>query len=162
MNRTLAALIAGLVAISALSQVEASENDVSTQARRASVQVSLMGVVPGTQSGNGDWCVGTGEVVLTAVVVDPATQSEVNAGTLVWQVCNAPATGFPKEDCAAPGPARWRGAVLSDLAFDSTPSLGVEPIPPVLGFRLQFRPVQGSGLARSTSAPFNLDTTCSP
>ena len=164
MTRTLAGLIAALVAISALSQVEASESDPSTAARRADVQVSLMSVVPGTPSGGGDWCIGTDRVMLTAIVVDPSTQSEVSAGTIVWQVCEGGSqlTGFPKEDCAATGPARWRGAALSDLAFDSTPSIGTEPLVPVLGFRLQFRPAQGSGLARTPSAPFNLDTTCSP
>jgi len=164
MTRTLASLIAALVAMSALSQVKASESDLSTAARRASVQVSLMSVVPGTPSGGGDWCIGTERVMLTAIVIDPSTQSEVTAGTIVWQVCEGGSqiNGFPKEDCAVPGPARWRGAVSSDLAFDSTPSIGTEPIPPVLGFRLQFRPAAGSGLARATSAPFNLDTTCTP
>ena len=161
-HRTL--LIAALVAIPALLQVQASESDLSTAARLAGVQVSLISVVPGSPSGGGDWCIGTGRVMLTAIVIDPSTQSEVTEGTLVWQVCESVSqlTGFPKEDCAGHGPVRWRGAVLSDLAFDSTPSIGTEPIPPVLGFRLQFRPAPGSGFARATSAPFNLDTTCSP
>lgn len=162
MTRTLAGLIAALVAIPALSQVKASESDPSTAARRAGVQVSLMSVVPGAPSGGGDWCIGTDRVMLTAIVVNPSTQSEVTEGTIVWQVCDAQFNGLPKEDCAAKGPARWRGAVVSDLAFDSTPSIGTEPLAPVLGFRLQFRPAQGSGLASATSAPFNLDTTCSP
>lgn len=164
MTRTLAGLIAVLVASSALSQIKASESDLSTAARRAGVQVSLMSVVPGTPSGGGDWCIGTDRVMLTAVVIDPSTQNEVSAGTIVWQVCEGGSqpTGFPKENCATPGGARWRAMGSSDLAFDSTPSVGTQPIAPVLGFRLQFRPAQGSGLARSTSAPFNLDTTCSP
>lgn len=163
-HRNLAGLIA-LLAISPLSQVQASESDLSTAARLAEVQVNLMSVVPGTPSGGGNWCIGTDRVMLTAIVVNPSTQSEVTEGTIEWQVCESPSqlTGFPKEDCAGRGGrARWRGAVLSDLAFDSTPSIGTEPIPPVLGFRLQFRPASGSGLARATSAPFNLDTTCSP
>ena len=154
--RTLAGLIVALVASSAQSQVQPA-------AQPAGVQVILMSVVPGTPSGGGDWCIGTDRVMLTAVVLDPSTQNEVTTGTLVWQVCeSASGQGFPKETCAGHGPARWRGAVQSDLAFDSTPSIGTEPIPPVEGFRLQFRPAPGSGLARATSAPFSLDTTCAP
>lgn len=163
-HRTLAGLIT-LLAISPLSQVQASESDLSAAARPADVQVSLLSVVPGTPSGGGDWCIGTERVMLTAIAIDPSTQSEVTEGTIVWEVCESTSqlTGFPKEDCARKGgPVRWRGAALSDLAFDSTPSIGTAPLVPVLGFRLQFRPAKGSGLARATSAPFNLDTTCSP
>lgn len=103
--------------------------------------------------------------MLTAIVVNPSTQSEVTEGTIVWEVCERVSqfTGFPKEDCARKGGSvRWRAVALSDLTFDSTPSIGSEPLVPVLGFRLQFRPAKGSGLAGATSAPFNLDTTCSP
>jgi hypothetical protein len=32
---------------------------------------------------------------------------------------------------------------------------------PVLGFRLLYRPAQGSGSKRTTSESFNLDMTCS-
>ena len=31
----------------------------------------------------------------------------------------------------------------------------------LLGFRLQYQPVHGSAFKRTTSEPFNLDTTCS-
>lgn len=163
-HRIRAGLIAALVATSAPLQVQASGSDLNAAARLADVQVNLMSVVPGTSSGGGDWCIGTERVMLTAIVVDPSIQGEVTEGTVVWQVCEGGAQldGFPKEDCVAPGPARWRGAASSDLAFDSTPSIGTEPLVPVLGFRLQFRPAAGSGLARATSAPFNLVTTCSP
>jgi hypothetical protein len=98
-----------------------------------------------------------------AHVIDLASQSELTEGTIVWQVCEGPDfSGFPKEECDEPGPVRWKGAVQSDLSFDSTPSIGTSPVPPVLGFRLQFRPAPGSHFKRATSVPFNLDTTCSP
>jgi hypothetical protein len=170
-HRTLAVLIAAPVAIFALLQVQASESDLSTTARLAEVQVNLMSVVPGAPTGGGDWCIGTDPVTLTAIVVNPSTQSEVTEGTIVWQVCAGEVSpdsrgfprGLPKEACVAHGPGRWLGTVLSFLDFDSTPSIEFEPIVPVLGFRMQFRPVSGnSGLARAASAPFNLDTTCSP
>ena len=113
-HRTLAGLIA-LLAISPLSQAQTSESDLSAAARPADVQVSLMSVVPGTPSGGGDWCIGTARVMLTAIVVNPATQSEVTEGTIVWQVCESvsqldwvPEGGLRREG----GPVRWRGAAL--------------------------------------------------
>jgi hypothetical protein len=123
-----------------------------------------MSVVPGTPTGDGDFCIGTDRVMLTAIAF-ASTQIELTQGTIVWEVCESVSqlTGFPKEDCAGKGgPVRWRAAALTDLAFDSTPSIGTAPLVPVLGFRLQFRPAKGSGYARATSAPFNLDTTCGP
>jgi hypothetical protein len=131
----------------------------------AAVEVSLVSVSPGTPSGEGDWCIDAVErVMLTAHVVDLATQREVTEGTIVWQVCQGGRSlaGFPKEDCDAHGAARWGGAVISDLSFDSTPSIGSSPLVPVLGFRLQYRPAAGSGFKRATSQPFNLDKTCAP
>jgi hypothetical protein len=133
-------------------------------AQPSTVEVSLLSVVPGTPSGGGDWCVGAERVMLTAGAVDVASQSELTEGTIVWQVCESPSRGgFPKEACdTGGGSARWRGAVLSDLSFDSSPSIGTSPIVPVLGFRLQYRPASGGALKGATSASFNLDTTCSP
>ena len=132
-------------------------------AQPGAVAVSLLSVVPGTPSGDGAWCVGTERVMLTAGAVDVASQSELTEGTIVWQVCESPRGGFPKEACdTGVGSARWRGVVLSDLSFDSSPSIGTSPIVPVLGFRMQYRPASGSGLKSATSASFNLDTTCSP
>ena len=133
---------------------------VSTQAQPATVEVSLVSVVPGTPSGDGDWCIGAERVTTTAHVLD-TSQNEVTQGTLVWQTCHGPRGGLPKEACDGPGSGRWTGEQLSDLSFDSTPSIEPRPRVPVLGFRLQFRPVQGSGFKRTTSQPFNLDTTCS-
>lgn len=152
--RAFASLIVAVVASSSLSVAAAQP---------ALVDVSLFSVVPGTPSGGDVWCIGDEPVVLTALVIDVESESEVTEGTIEWQVCQGPdLAGLPKEDCEAPGPARWAGAVLSDLSFDSTPSIGTTPIPPVLGFRLQFRPAPGGHFKRATSAPFNLDTTCSP
>jgi hypothetical protein len=132
-------------------------------AQSSTVEVSLLSVVPGTPSGDGDWCVGTKRVMLTAGAVDVASQSELTEGTIVWQVCESPRGGFPKEACdTGSGSARWRGAVLSILSFDPSPSIGTSPRVPVLGFRLQYRPASGSALKSATSASFNLDTTCSP
>ena len=119
-----------------------------------------MSVGSGTPSGDGDWCIGDDPVTLTAHVLDPS-QNEVTEGTILWQVCEGPREGMPKEACDGHGPARWSGVIISDLSFDSTPSIEPRPRVPVLGFRLQFRPAQGSGFKRVTSEPFNLDTTCS-
>ena len=129
-------------------------------AQAAAVELSLVSVVPGTPSGDGDWCIGAQRVTTTAHVVD-TSQNEVKQGTLVWQVCAGPHGGLPKEACDGSGSGRWRGEILSDLSFDSTPSIQPKPRVPVLGFRLQYQPVEGSGFKRTTSAPFNLDTTCS-
>jgi hypothetical protein len=135
---------------------------VSTQAQPAAVEVSLVSVSPGTHSGDGDWCIGAERVTLTAHVVD-TSQNEVTEGTIVWQVCEGPHfEGFPKEACDGHGPARWSGVILSDLSFDSTPSISTDPLVPVLGFRLLYRPAPGSGFRRATSESFNLDKTCSP
>jgi hypothetical protein len=132
----------------------------STRAPSAGVQVGLVSVVSGTPSGDGDWCIGTERVALTAHVVD-TSQNEVTEGTIVWQTCEGPRGGLPKESCDGHGPGRWSGVILSDLSFDSTPSIGTSPRVPVLGFRLQYRPAQGSGFKRATSESFNLDMTCS-
>ena len=163
-HRALAGVIAALLAISPLSQVQASGSDLSTAARPAEVQVSLMSVVPGTPTGDGDFCIGTDRVMLTAVAFDPSTQIELTQGMIVFELCVSQSLGgFPKEDCARKGGAeQWRAIALWDLALDSTPTLGTQPPVPVLGWRLQFRPAKGSGYARATSAPFNLDTTCAP
>ena len=124
-----------------------------------------MSVVPGTPSGDGDWCIGADEVTLTAHVLDPS-QNEVTEGTILWQVCEGPRGGLPKEACDGHGPdghapGRWSGVIISDLSSDSTPSIGTNPTVPVLGFRLLYRPAQGSGFKRTTSESFNLDMTCS-
>ena len=160
-HRTLAGMIVALVASSGQSP-----SDLSTAAQPAAVEVSLVSVSPGTRSGD-DWCVGAAEeVILTAHVVDPASQTEVTEGTIEWQVCESRATldGLPKEDCDdGHGPEHWVGAVISDdLSFDATPSLDTHQTVPVLGFRLQYRPAPASGFKRSTSESFNLDKTCSP
>jgi hypothetical protein len=153
-HRTFIGLIVALVASSVLSPAAAQP---------AAVEVILDSVSPGTPSGDNEWCIGDERVMLTAHVVDVATQSLVTEGTIYWQVCEGPNfTGFPKEDCDEPGPPRWQGAVLSFLDFDSTPSIGTSPTVPVLGFRLMFRPPPGGVFKRATSVPFNLDTTCAP
>jgi hypothetical protein len=124
-----------------------------------------LSVVPGTPTGDGDFCIGTDRVMLTAIAF-ASTQIELTQGTIVFELCSAvsqSAAGRPKEECARKGGAvQWRAIALWDLALDSTPTLGTQPSVPVLGWRLQFRPAKGSGYARATSAPFNLDTTCGP
>ena len=137
-----------------------SATTVRPPAQAAAVEVSLVSVVPGTPSGDGDWCIGAERVTTTAHVVD-TSQNEVTQGTLVWQVCHGPRGGLPKEACDGPGSGRWVGEQMGDLSFDSTPSIEPRPLVPVLGFRLQYQPVRGSGFKRTTSEPFNLDTTCS-
>ena len=134
---------------------------VSPQAQPAAADVGFVSVVPATASGDGDWCIGADRVTLTAHVLD-TTQNEVTEGTILWQVCEGPRGGSPKEACDGSGAARWGGAVISELSPDSTPSIGTNPTVPVLGFRLLYRPAQGSGFKRTTSEPFNLDRTCSP
>jgi hypothetical protein len=155
-HRTIACLIVALLASSGQSPVAAQP---------VAVQVSLVSVTPGTPSGDGDWCVGDAEVTVTAHVVDLATQSgEVTEGTLHWQFCASSSTlyPFPKEDCDAPGSTRWVANLFDYLSADSTPSLTFTPNWPVMGLRLQYRPAPGSPFKRATSAPFNIDTTCSP
>ena len=134
---------------------------VSTQAQAAfPFEVSLVSVIPGTSSGDGDWCIGEELATLTAHVVNTSSQSEVTEGTLAWQTCGGPHGGLPKEACEGPGPGRWSVSQYKDLSEDSTPSITTNPTAPVLGFRLLYRPAQGSGLRRDTSEPFNIDTTC--
>jgi hypothetical protein len=149
-HRVVAGLIVALVAGSGQPM----------EAQPAPVEVNLVSVSPGTPAGVSDWCVGVDQVVLTAHVV--AAQGEVTEGTVAWQVCQSRSGGLPKEECQRGGSGRWAGAVISDLSFDSTPSLATNFPVPTLGFRLQYSPGQRSGLKRATSEPFNLDRTCSP
>ena len=155
-HRTLACLIVALVASSGLSPAAAQP---------APVEVILLSVTPGTPSGD-DWCVGNAEVTLTAHVVDIATQTEVTEGQLSMQFCVTPrprpSVGSPKEDCDAPGPSRWISAGDYDLALVNPPSFTHTTGVPVLGVRFQFRPAPGGEFQRTTSVPFNLDTTCGP
>jgi hypothetical protein len=85
-HRTLAGLIIALVASSVLAAhavpvtyelASSTESYMSIEAQPAPVEVSLVSVDPGTPSGDGDWCIGTERVTLTAHVVDLASQSEV-------------------------------------------------------------------------------------
>ena len=139
---------------------DSSATAVKPPAQAAAVEVSLVSVVPGTPSGDGDWCIGAERVTTTAHVVD-TSQHEVTQGMLVWQTCHGPRGGLPKEACDGSGSGRWVGDMRSDLSIGSTPSIEPKPTVPVLGFRLQFQPVPGSGFKTTTSEPFNLDTTCS-
>ena len=148
-------------AATSLTPPGSSATAVSTQAQPAAVAVSVVSVSPGSPSGDGDWCIGADPVTLTAHVMD-TSQHEVTEGTILWQVCGDSRGGLPKEACDGHGPARWSGVIVSDLSSDSTPSIGSNPPVPVLGFRLLYRPAQGSGFKRATSEPFNLDMTCSP
>ena len=126
--------------------------NVSAKAQAAAAQVSLVSVVPGSPSGDGDWCIGAERITLTGHVVD-AAQNEVTNGTIVWEVCESQRGGLPREACDERGGGRWRGNVISDLSFDSTPSIGTSPRVPVLGFRLQYRPAPGSAFTRAFRAP---------
>ena len=128
------------------------------------VEVSLASVTPGTLSGDGDWCIGSATVSLTASVIDLSTNGEVTEGELVWQFCVNPGSlgGRPKEDCAAiPRRGRWSSDQSTDLAVVSPATLNnVNSQAPVQGVRLFFRPAPGGGLKRAYSAPSNLDRTC--
>lgn len=141
------------------TRTDSTATSVSTQGQPAAAEVSLVSAFPGTPSGDGDWCIAAERVTLTAHVVN-TSQIEVTVGTIVWQTCDGPQGGLPKEACDGRGPGRWSGVILSDLSFDSTPSIGTSPRVPVLGFRLLYRPAQGSGLKRATSESFNLNMTC--
>ncbi len=88
-----------------------SATTVRPQAPAAAVEVSLVSVVPGTPSGDGNWCIGEERVTLTGHVVD-TSQNEVTEGTIVWQTCHGPHGGLPKEACEGQGGARWNGVVL--------------------------------------------------
>ncbi len=128
----------------------------------ADVEVKLLSVVPGTRSGDGDWCIGTtGAVTLTAHAIDLSTSSRIAEGEIVWQFCaNSALGGLPKEECRRGGMGRWMGEVRSFLNHDSTPSIQPNPRVPILGVRLKYRPAAGSGLKTDLSPPFNLDRTC--
>jgi hypothetical protein len=155
-HRTFSGLIVALVASSVLSPAAAQP---------APVEVILLSVTPGTPSGD-DWCVGNAEVTLTAHVVDVATQTEVTEGQLWLQFCVTPTlgtlVGSPKEDCDATGSPRWISASGHDLSVVNPPSFTHTTGVSVLGVRFQFRPAPGGEFQRTTSVPFNLDTTCGP
>ena len=120
-----------------------------------------MDVTPGTPSGDGDWCVGAEQVTLRAHAVDAATQTEITEGMIWWQFCVSPNLGaFPKEDCDATGPPRWRAELGDDLSVRNPSSITFTPNVPVMGLRVQYRPTPGG--KRTTSVSFNLDTTCGP
>ena len=155
-HRTFAGLIVALVATSGQAP-----SGLSMAAQPAAVDVSLVGVSPGTPSGDGDWCVGAAEVTLTAHAVDLASQSELTEGTIEWQTCGDHQGGLAKEDCDGPGPGRWSVAINSFLSDDPLASLSTPFDLPVLGFRMRYRPAPGSGFQRATSESFNLDRTCS-
>ena len=143
-----------------LTSPGSSATTVRPPAQAGAVEVSLVSVVPGTPSGDGDWCIGAERVTTTAHVVD-SSQNEVTEGTLEWQTCHGSRGGLPKEACDGNGPGRWNTDQLIHLAIDSTPSIQPTPSVPVLGFRLQYQPPRRSGFNKATSEPFNLDTTCS-
>jgi hypothetical protein len=127
----------------------------------ADAEVSLLSATPATPSGDGDWCIGTGRVTLTAHAVDLSTNAEISKGKIVWQFCaNVALGGLPKEECKQGGLGRWTGEVISILADDATPSIRPNPQVPIIGVRLQFRPAAGSPYKRDLGPPFNLDRTC--
>ena len=72
-----------------------SGTTVSTQAQPATVEVSLVSVVPGTPFGEGDWCIGADRVTLTAHVLD-TSQNEVAQGTILWKNAMAHAGACPR------------------------------------------------------------------
>jgi hypothetical protein len=162
-HRTLAGLIVALVASSVLPPAGAPPPPAPPA---VDVEVSLVSVIPGTLSGDGDWCVGAApEIRLTAHVVDLISQSEVMEGLLEWQVCYSPTRGaFPKEDCdMRNGSARWGGGGSKALFLDSSPTLLTRQMAPVLGWRLVYRPERGSVYEKGAmSQSFNLDRTCLP
>ena len=87
----------------------------------------------------------------------------VTEGELWLQFCAAPTLGdLAKEDCEAPGPPRWLSQGGHDLAVVNPADFTRTPSVLVLGVRFQFRPAAGGEFKRTTSVPFNLDTTCSP
>ena len=145
---------------------DSSATAVKPPAQAAAVEVSLVSVVPGTPSGDGDWCIGDAEVELIAHVVDVASQSVVTEGQLWMQFCVARTlgalNGFAKEDCEATGPPRWLSISGHDLAAVNPADFTHNPGVLALGVRFQFRPASGGEFQRATSVPFNLDTTCGP
>lgn len=151
-RRTLALVIVALAAAAA---------PLLAVAQPAQTDVIIESVVPGTLTGNNEWCIGTGPVVITAHVVDLASQSQLTQGTVTWQFCARSFVGVPKEDCDGRGAARWLNASVSNLSADSTPSFAHDPVVPVLGVRILFRPARGDGFKRA-SVSLNLNTTCSP
>jgi hypothetical protein len=162
---TLAAVL-GLLALLAPGRADAV-GDITTEARPLAVTVSLLSVSPGFPDTDLiDWCAPTGILTLTAEVL--AGSEDVVEGTLVLQACVAPNPdefglpfGRPKEDCTGGG-GRWLTLTTPiDLATSEpifTITRGVDV--PVLGVRLRYLPIPGSGLKRATGIPFNLDATC--
>jgi hypothetical protein len=153
---TLAITVVGLLALLAPT----------TEAQPLAVTVSLLSVSPGFLDTDGiDWCAPTGILTtLTAEVL--AGAEDVMEGTLVLQACEVPNPdqihlGRPKEDCTGGG-GRWLTLTTPiDLATSEpifTITRGVDV--PVLGVRLRYLPIPGSGLKRATGIPFNLDATC--
>ena len=118
-------------------------------------------VSPGTFA-NGVWTI-PGTTTLTASVVDEFG-SPITEGRLVWETCSGSGadlgTHHPAADCQQPGPVRWRGDVIINLANPL-------PISPCLcagdqqGFRLAYQS-RGSGFRSTTGTPFDLfaESTC--
>jgi hypothetical protein len=113
-------------------------------------------VSPGTLVGD-VWTLPEGTTTLTASVVDEFGDP-ITEGQLVWETCSGSGsdlgTHHPAADCQQPGPVRWRGAVIIDLA-------NPRPINPCFcagvqqGFRLVYRS-RRSGFRSTTGEPFDL------
>ena len=159
-HRTLAGLIMALVASSGQSPIQPSA--LAEAAPHVAVEV-LVSASPGTQTPDGDWCIGDADAItLTPQVLTLASpQIEVTEGTIVWQVCLHNQQSLPKEDCDGHGgPGRWTNAVMTFLSGPAPSSITTFQHVPVRGWRVQFQPTAGSGYERETSASFNLDRTC--
>jgi hypothetical protein len=162
-HRTLAGLIIALVASSGQSPVQPSALAEAARPGAVAVQV-LVSASPGTQTPDGDWCIGDAPAItLTPQVLTLASpQSEVTEGTIVWQVCLHNQQSLPKEDCDGHGPGRWENSVMTFLSGPAPSSITTFQQVQVRGWRVQFQPTAGSGYKSEMSASFNLDRTCLP
>ena len=133
-------------------------------ARPVAVQV-LVSASPGTQTPDGDWCIGDAPAItLTPQVLtrtDPPI--EVTEGTIVWQVCEQHHQPLPRVYCDGQGaPGRWTNEVMTFLSGPAPSSIHTFQDEPLQGWRVQFQPTRGSGFESEMSASFNLDRTCLP
>jgi len=158
-HRALVGLIITLVASSGQSPVQPSA--LAEAAPPVAVQV-LVSASPGTQTPDGDWCIGDAPAItlMPQVLTLASPQMEVTEGTIVWQVCLHNQQSLPKEDCDGHGPGRWENSVMTFLSGPAPAFITTFQQVQVRGWRVQFQPTAGSGFKSGTSAPFNLDRTC--
>ena len=154
-HRTFTGLIVALVASSVLSPAAAQP---------AAVEVILVGVAPGTPSGDGDWCVGDEQVTVTARVVEAASQIVVTEGKIMWEFCASPKPRrLPQGGLrrARPPALESERSVTTFLPSNRHPSPSLR-VCRSWAFASSTVPRRAAPSKGQRALSFNLDTTCAP